>query len=201
MCDSHNSIEHTGAQMDFDDAELSSAWRDLISRYQKWRRIYALAGKAPKDEPAWEAGRLHLRSGFPYPGWTAYVLQPDNEGCEVLRVTSEHRNEPLESLCGVFSSVEGAGKYVLLNVGESLRISLRLDPIEWAWEDAGLDHRVRQLSLGQYVSKFELKDDPTEYFVLQVGGIQPENKLLTLTYDELDALLLDGMPDSVLSQL
>ncbi|KDE98570.1 hypothetical protein Y900_006355 [Mycolicibacterium aromaticivorans JS19b1 = JCM 16368] len=89
----------------------------------------------------------------------------------------------------------------MLNVGEFLRIGLRLDPIEWAWEDAGLDQRVRQLSVDEYVSRFELKDDTTRYFVLQAGGIQPENKLLTLSYDELDALLVEGMPESVLSQL
>ncbi|ORB49645.1 hypothetical protein BST42_22150 [Mycolicibacterium rhodesiae] len=89
----------------------------------------------------------------------------------------------------------------MLKVGEYLRIDLRLDPIEWAWEDSGLDQRVRQLSIEQYVSRFELKDDPSRYFVLQVGGVQPVNKLLTLSYDELDALLLEGMPESVLSGL
>ncbi|WP_131536102.1 hypothetical protein [Mycolicibacterium aromaticivorans] len=187
--------------MDSNETGTSSDWQDLLVRYKKWRRIYALAGKAPRDEPIWEAGQLHLRSGFPYPGWTAYIVKPDGERCAVLRVASEHRNEPVESLCGVFSSVEDAGKYIVLNVGEFLRIGLRLDPIEWAWEDAGLDQRVRQLSVDEYVSRFELKDDTTRYFVLQAGGIQPENKLLTLSYDELDALLVEGMPESVLSQL
>ncbi|MCV7347337.1 hypothetical protein [Mycolicibacterium rhodesiae] len=179
----------------------AAEWQNLLARYEKWRRVYALAGKAPRDDPVWEAGRLHLRSGFPYPGWAGFILQPNDVGWAVLRVTSERRNEPLESLCGVFSSVDEAGKYIVLKVGEYLRIDLRLDPIEWAWEDSGLDQRVRQLSIEQYVSRFELKDDPSRYFVLQVGGVQPVNKLLTLSYDELDALLLEGMPESVLSGL
>jgi len=71
----------------------------------------------------------------------------------------------------------------------------------WAWEDAGLDPRVQQTSLEKYVSKYSLKSDPSRYFILQAGGVQPVNHLLPLTYGELDAQLLAGMPDSVLSHL
>ncbi|WP_142239740.1 hypothetical protein [Mycobacterium sp. ST-F2] len=80
-------------------------------------------------------------------------------------------------------------------------MSSRLDPTMWAWQDAGLDPRVQQTSLGKFVSKFQLKSDPSKYFILRRGGVQPENHLLPLTYDELDAQLLAGMPESVLSKL
>ncbi|WP_328352484.1 hypothetical protein OG976_19855 [Mycobacterium sp. NBC_00419] len=185
-----------------DSADVApTSLNQLVAQYDKWRRIYSLLGELPRDEAVWDGTRLHLRAGYPQPGWTGYIIEPEGSGCSVSAVTSERRNEPIESLSGYFSSVDDAGKYIVLKTGESLRIRLRLDPIEWGWEDAGLDHRVRQVSLDRYVSKFELKDDPSTYIVLQVGGDQPESKLLTLTYNELDDLLLDGMPESVLSQI
>lgn len=187
--------------MDSADVTPTASFSQLVARYDKWRRIYSLVGEPPKDEAVWEDSRLCLRAGYPQPGWTGYIIEPEGSGCSVSTVTSERRNEPVESLSGFFSFVDDAGKYIVLKIGESLRIRLRLDPVEWGWEDAGLDRRVRQVSLDRYVSKFELKDDPSRYIVLQVGGDQPESKLLTLTYDELDDLLLDGMPESVLSQI
>jgi hypothetical protein len=183
------------------DIESDPAVEELISRCEKWRRIYTYAGKPPMDEPLWEDGRLNLRAGYPYPGWTAYIIESKGGGYDVLKSTTERRNEPLESLRAFFTCIDDAGKYIVLNIGDSLRIDCRIDPIYWAWEDSGLDPRVTQTSLGEYVSKFELKEDPNRYFVLQAGGIQPENRLLPLTYDELDGLLLDGMPESVLSRL
>jgi hypothetical protein len=146
-------------------------------------------------------GPKRTSQGNPYPGRTAYLIESKGGGYDVLKSTTERRNEPLESLRAFFTCIDDAGKYIVLNIGDSLRIDCRIDPIYWAWEDSGLDPRVTQTSLGEYVSKFELKEDPNRYFVLQAGGIQPENRLLPLTYDELDGLLLDGMPESVLSRL
>jgi hypothetical protein len=174
---------------------------ELLGRYEKWRQIYAYAGKPAMDEPYLGSGRLLFRAGYPFPGWTAYVIEAKDGGYNVLRATTERRNEPLETLRGFFSSLNDAGKYVISNIGDSLRIDLRIDPIYWTWEDSGLDPRVIQTSVGQFVSKFELKENPSRYFVLQAGGIQPENQLLPLTYDELDELLVDGLPDSILSRL
>jgi len=183
------------------ESSSDSQLEELINRYDKWRQIYAYAGQPARDAPVWEAGRLHLRRGYPYPDWTSYIVEPTDGGYNVLTATTERRNEPLESLSGFFTDADDAGKYVIWNVGESLRMSCRLDPIMWAWEDAGLDPRVQQTSLEKYVSKYSLKSDPSRYFILQAGGVQPVNHLLPLTYGELDAQLLAGMPDSVLSHL
>lgn len=192
---------YEGANVDSRGTETAAVLRDLISRYARWSRISSIAGKRIRDDPAWEDGRLHLRVGYPHPGWTGYVLEPGEAGWAVFTVASERRDEPQESLSGFFSDVEDAGKYVVLRIGDSLRISRRMDPVVWAWETSGLDPRVRQISLDQYVSRFELKDEPSRYFVLQVGGVQPEHRLLTLSCDELDRILLDGMPESILGQL
>ena len=183
------------------ESSSDSQLNELINRYDKWRQIYAYADQPARDAPVWEEGRLHLRRGYPYPDWTSYIVEPTDGGYNVLTATTERRNEPLESLSGFFTDADDAGKYVIWNVGESLRMSCRLDPIMWAWEDAGLDPRVQQTSLEKFVSKYALKSDPSRYFILQAGGIQPANHLLPLTYGELDAQLLAGMPESVLSHL
>lgn len=168
-------------------------YAELLSQYEKWRAIYTSVGHAPRDEPVWERGRLYLRVGYPFEGWSGYIVEGNQGGCDVLRVTTEHRNEPAESKIGFFTDIEDAGKYIIWNVGESLRISCRVDPIEWIWDDLGLDPRVEQVSLDDYTSRFQLKSDPARYFVLQAGGIQPENRLLPITYTELDRELTNGL--------
>jgi len=174
---------------------------ELIRRYQKWRWIYSWAGIPVPDEPEWDDGRLNFREGYPHPDWTAYILEPNGAGYQVLWATTERRNEPSEGPRAFFSHLEDAGKYIIWYLGEGLRMACGLVPITQSWEAAGLDPRVNQISLEKYLSRYELKNDPTRYFVLQAGGVQPENRLLPLTYDELDAALLDGMPESVTSRL
>lgn len=181
------------------DSRVDSA--QLIRRYEKWRRIYSYAGQPAPDAPEWADGRLNFREGYPYEDWTAYILEPKDTGYQVLRATTERRNEPLEGIVGYFSHLEDAGKYILWEAAVGVRVTLRLPSISQAWRAAGLDPRVKQTSLDTYVSKYELKDDPSRYFILQVGGVQPENRLLPLTYDELDSVLLEGMPESVTSRL
>ncbi|WP_078328113.1 hypothetical protein [Mycobacteroides salmoniphilum] len=174
---------------------------ELISQYENWRRIYSYVGRLSLNEPVWEDDRLHLRDGYPCEGWTSLIVEPKDGGCNVWRATTERRNEPHEGLVAFFSDIDDAGKYIIWDLGESLRMALRLDPVQWAWEDEGLDARVSQVPLERYVSKFELKSDPSRYFVLQAGGIRPENHLLPLTYGQLDYLLLNGFPASIVSQL
>lgn len=172
----------------------------LITRWQRWRRIYASAGQPAHDEPRWEARRLHLRHGYPLPGWTSYIVDPADGGYYVLTATTERRNSPLEASAGFFIDADDVSKYIIWNLGETLRMHRRLDPIAWAWEDSGLDARVRWTPRAEFVSKYELISDPSRYFILRAGGIQPENRLLPLTYDELVDQLLDGMPEELRSE-
>lgn len=185
--------------MTTDEASAGSGFDELLSRYEKWRRISSAAGETAPDEPAWDGNRLYLRYGYPYPDWTGNIIEPTaSGGYQVLRVTTERRNEPAEYPTAYFSRLEDAGKYVIWNNGESVRMHVGLRPLTQIWREEGLDPRVTQVSLDTYVSKFELKSDPTRYFILyRAGGIQPENRLLPLTYDELDSVLQQGMPQSV----
>jgi hypothetical protein len=183
------------------DIGTDPGFAELINQYERWRLIYSYAGKPARDEPVLENGRLNFRYGYPHPDWTAYIVEPKGNGYNVLRATTERRNEPDESVAGFFSHLEDAGKYIIWYIGESVRMHCWLPPLTTSWRAAGLDSRVKQISLDKYVSKYELKDDPSRYFVLQAGGVQPENRLLPLTYGELDAALLDGMPESVTSRI
>lgn len=183
------------------EMSADSGFDELLSRYEKWRRIASGAGQTVPDEPAWEGRRLYLRYGYPHPDWTGYIIEPTaSGGYQISTVTTERRNEPAEYPEAYFSRLEDAGKYLIWRNGESVRMRVGLRPLTQIWREEGLDARVNQVSLDTYVSKFELKSDPARYFILyQAGGIQPENRLLPLTYDELDTVLQKGMPTSLTS--
>jgi hypothetical protein len=185
------------SQLDAHDPRVS----EFLSEYEKWRKIYGYAGAPSRDAPDWQAARLYLREGFPYPGWRGYIVDGSEAGYRVLTVTTERRNEPFESLTATFTDFYDAGKYIVWKVGSYLRVDLGLPSLTQKWTTEGLDRRVQVERLGEFESKFELKEDPDRYFIIRMGGVQPENRLLPMTYEELDAILLEGMPESVLSQL
>jgi hypothetical protein len=56
---------------------------------------------------------------------------------------------------------------------------------------------VRALPIAKYKTRYELVDDPSTYMIIEAGGIQPENRLLTMSYDDLDRALEEGLPRSV----
>lgn len=171
---------------------------EFIARYEEWRRIYSRVDRPARDEPTLDDGRLNLRYGYPHMDWTGYVIELKDGLYQVSTVTTERRNEPAEYPVALFSDFGDAGKYILWAIAITPRQALGLPSISQAWREDGLDPRVKQTSLDTYVSKFELKSDPTRYFVmLRAGGVQPENRLLPLTYDELDLVLQEGMPESV----
>ncbi|MGB8391475.1 hypothetical protein [Mycobacterium sp.] len=174
---------------------------ELLARYSKWRRIYGYAGESPPDEANWESGRLFFRFGYPHPDWWAYVLEGTGDGrYRVLRVSTERSITPIESSKGNFARIQDAGKFMIYEVAESLRISCRLEPLSWKWDDAGLDPQVEAHIESDRVVKYVLRSNPDAYFIMTRGDM-PYSHILPLSYDELDALLLDGFPESVTSRL
>ncbi|BBX96767.1 hypothetical protein MLAC_20610 [Mycobacterium lacus] len=89
---------------------------------------------------------------------------------------------------------------MIYEVAESLRISCRLEPISWRWDDAGLDPRVDAYVQSDQVVKYVLRSNPNAYFVMTRGDV-PYSHILPLSYDELDAVLLEGFPESVTARL
>ncbi|WP_142239741.1 hypothetical protein [Mycobacterium sp. ST-F2] len=63
--------------------EMDDRLRELVNRYEKWQRIYACAGRPAGNAPVWESDRLHLREGYPYPDWTAYIVEPTDVSAAV----------------------------------------------------------------------------------------------------------------------
>jgi hypothetical protein len=176
----------------------------LVTRYNKWRRIYRYAGKASfaPDEPDFDDGRLYFRRGYPLPDWTAYIIEPtaDNE-FRVLRASTERRNTPAEAEEAVFSRIQDAGKYLLYKAATPLRTESHLESITQKWRAEGLDRRVEKNPISDDRAKYSLRSDPSIYFVAYSGGIQPYNHILPLSYDELDDVLLEGFQTTVISQL
>lgn len=174
---------------------------ELIARYNKWRRIYGYAGKAAPDEPDWDSGRLYFRTGYPLPDWSAYVLEADRSGLySVLYASTERRETPVESPQGSFSRIEDAGKFIVYKVATSLMIACFMDPLSWKWDDAGIDPRVDAQIQSDRVVRYVLRSNPEAYFIMTRGDT-PYSHMLPLSYDELDAELLQSFSESVTSRV
>ncbi|WP_078314971.1 hypothetical protein [Mycobacterium sp. D16Q16] len=170
---------------------------ELIRHHEKWRHIYSAADQPAPNEPVREENRLIFRDGYPYDGWTAYILEPKGAGYNVLSASTERRNEPHEGVAGYFSTIEEAGKFIIWKSAVGVRVALNLPSISQVWRAAGLDSRVEKIEVSEGIARYRLKARPEIYFEMYSGGIKPENRLLPLTYDELDAVLLEGIPESV----
>lgn len=174
---------------------------ELVIWYDRWRRIYGYAGKPPPDEAHWDGGRYYFRFGYPYPDWWGYIFEARADGhYGVLRMSTERRMTPVESPMGTFSRIQDAGKFIIFSIAESLRVNCRIDPIGWKWEDAGLDPQVDTEIQSDSVVKYTLRTDPNVYFIMTRADIRC-SYLLPLSYTELDAVLLDGFPESVTSRI
>lgn len=174
---------------------------ELLDRYEKWRRIFSYSGKAPPDIPDSEGGRLYFRRSYPHPDWSAYMLErnPDDDYC-VLHASTERRQTAIESSEGRFSRIQDAGKFIIYKTVTSLMISCWTDPLSWKWYGAGLDPRVDAQIESDRVVKYVLRSDPDAYCIMSLGDM-PYSHILPLSYDDLDALLLEDFPESVTSQL
>lgn len=169
---------------------------ELLARYSRWRDIYMRAGVPPWDSPDLDADTLHFRRGHPHPDWYGFAISKDvDERYAVLNVSTEHQNTPTEGVDTTFSSVREAGNYIIYNIGDFLRIECRLDPISWTFRDAGMSPDVEEkVPIDERHAKYRLRNSPDTYFVTGAGGISWTNWLLTLTYDDLDRRLTDGLP-------
>jgi hypothetical protein len=173
----------------------------LVERYDKWRRIYGYAGKVAPDVPGWESGRLWFRDGYPYPDWWAYVLEAiSGPRYRVLRASTERSQTPVGSLKGSFSRIHVAGKFIIYNAAICLRSACRMEMIGPKWRSTGLDPRVDAQIESDRVVKYVLRSNPDTYFIMTRGDMRYSH-ILPLSYDELDAQLLEGFPESVTSRI
>jgi hypothetical protein len=174
---------------------------ELVDHYNKWRRIHRLAGESEPNEPDRENGRLYFRRGYPHPDWSALILEATSDGhYNVLRASTERRNTPVESSRASFARLQDAGKFIIFETADLLRVTLGIRPIVQQWRDEGLDSRVNKIPLNGK-AKYELQSNGSAYFLAYSGGIQPYNHILPLSYEELDSILLAGFPEAITSRL
>lgn len=172
--------------------------RLFLDHYERWRKAYAADGRPPRNAPVWQAGKLYLRENYPHQDWSAYAFEQGSDGkVTLLTVSTERRIKPHEAVKAVFSSVALAGKYVLLTIGDYLRIQKRLDPVAWRLREAGLSPAVEKTSIDEKRAEYALKDDPTKYFITGARGISWNNWLLVLSYEDLNRALAEGFPESL----
>jgi hypothetical protein len=176
----------------FDGRPIGSG--EFLDRYNYWRKMYALRGISGPQEPFWDGNRLILREGFPGEGWGGFIIEPEASGYNVSAISTERRAEPLLSLLGYFSTFALAGKFIIWNIGENLRVRCRISSLELLWSPATLAPGVRAVSLAKYRTRYELIANPSAFLVFEAGGIQPENHLLTLSFEALERALEDGLP-------
>lgn len=190
-----------------------AGFQELIDRYETWRRLWVSAtGKEPsRDAAELSDGRLWLRDGYPHPDWTARIIEPYSFGYVVLSATTERRSSPHIAVEAVFSHLEDAGKYVIAYLGDMLRLECKLEPLYRKWQRFGLsdnldkgaidqqivhfiaDHNgVSQDVVQRFMHKYSLKSDPGRYAHL-ASSEEPISRVLTVSYDELDAMLAEGL--------
>ncbi|BBY04146.1 hypothetical protein [Mycobacterium seoulense] len=152
--------------------------------------------------------------------WSAWVIAPMRGGCfRVLRsLKHERAAQRSEEISAIFSRFVDAGKYVILRMGDSLRSGLRLNTLFIQWDDRGLNQQLEvglagpdvidllctemptldKESVGRYLKRYTLKGDP-DSFAYTFPSEEPRMEILALSFEELTAALLDGMPKSITS--
>jgi hypothetical protein len=210
-----------------------SDFSEVTRRFERWQTIAKMIGQEPYDEPDFEDGRLYFRFGFTaqatkWPDaatkgdWSAYVIE--SSGADLFNVIRslwhERDFERSDDLEAVFSRPEGAGKYVIAQVADSIRVAGRAASQFTKWEQQGLDPAVsvtrppdsliqyfvdsrpgtRLQFAEEYLKKYSLNSNPSEYGVTLPAN-WPYMQVISLSFDELDTQLLDGLQLETVPQL
>lgn len=207
---------------------------EVIVNYNMWRTVANMAGSGgPYDEPDWQDGRLHFRSDYSekvekWPAWAksgywgAWIIAPaqDKYFCVVQSLLHERAAQRSEDIQAVFSRFADAGKYIILQIGDSLRYRLGLETLSVKWEARGLNPRIQVAPPKQDAVEFVLHESPelkreyaekhlntfvlhedSDFYAFALPGEQINMEVLALSFDDLNAALVEDMPDSVSSQV
>lgn len=179
------------------ESAVDAAFDEFGTRFQLWRLRYAVADRPTWDPPSGADGRLWVRYGYPRPGWVGFVVAPRDSGYDLLRIRADVPDTPAETLVGFFGHADDVGKYILFEVGEHLRSLCGLAPLTSLWHAEGVDPRITVTPVAQYITRYELPGFPQHCAVLHAAGMQPQSRILVLSFDELDDLLCEGMPPNM----
>lgn len=187
--------------------------KTVVDRYETWRRRWiSLTGHEPsRDAPELSDGRLWFRDGFPHPDWRARIIEPAPYGYVVLDATTERKISPDITVSAIFSRLEDAGKYIIAQAGDMLRRECKMEPRYREWHRSGLSdelqksegdrdavrfiadyNRIAPEAVQRLIHKYSVKTQPNRCAHL-ASSDEPYSRVLTLSYDELDALLTEGV--------
>lgn len=217
----------------FLDRAAADGSQEVTHYYELWRTIVNHVGRGPYDQADWVNGRLYFRSDYSeklkkwpewaeFGDWGAWIIASTSEGYfSVLRsLMHERATQRSENVEVMFSHFTDAGKYIILQIGDSLRSDLRLQTLFVKWDDRELSSRIRiepasREAVGfwnrvcptlkdgfaeKHLKSYTLEDDPSSYG-LALPAEHTNMEVLALTFEELTAALLDGMPESITSQV
>jgi hypothetical protein len=149
--------------------------------------------------------------------WGAYIIDPTSGGmyCVVRSLWHERATHRSEAVEAVFSRAEDAGKYIIARVASSIRFDNGLTSQTVLWREQGLgaeinvgpvpESIIQMISertpegnveaIREYEKMYSLAKDSNVFGVTSEGN-SPYMHVLTLSFDELDAELKDGLPET-----
>lgn len=147
--------------------------------------------------------------------WGAYIIETTPTGffCVVRSLWHERAPQRTERPEALFSRAEDAGKYVIAQAADEIHVGLRLESQFLKWEAQGLgpsidietpsDDDLQEFikripgitvsSARQHRTKYKLVGHP-EVFAVTSSGNGPYMHVLTLSFDQLDSQLANGLP-------
>jgi hypothetical protein len=218
---------------DVGNLTVDDGFAETIRYYGLWREIANFVGSGPYEEADWEDGRLYFRLDYwdklrEWPewaqlgDWAAWIIAPTGAGyfCVMHSLKHERASQRSERIEVIFSHVPDAGKYIILQMGDSLRYRLGLETLSIKWRAQELNSRIQIAPAGREIIDFLIKERPTlerEYAVKHLKNYTLEHdasaygfalpadqtnmEVLALSFEELTTALLDGMPESITSKV
>jgi hypothetical protein len=165
-----------------------------------------------KESPEWK------RLG----DWAAWIIEPTPQGYYNVLRSLWHERAPArsEDTEAAFSEISDAGKYMIAHIGNGVRLDLKMESLAIKWDEAGLDPRIQVTPAPQQAVDYMLKAgrktdrELMEKYLRQYTFTNcrscyaftfPSNhvymQVLALSYEELNASLIDGMPETIASQI
>jgi hypothetical protein len=219
--------------MDVGALAADDGFAEVVRYYELWRKIANVVGRGPYEQADWEDGRLYFRLDYwdklkewpewaKFGDWAAWIIAPSREGyfCVLHSLKHERASQRSERIEVMFSRARDAGKYIILQMGDSLRYRLGLETLFIKWDARELNSRIQIKPAGhgaidfltrerptlerdyaeKHLKNYTLEDDPSSYgFALPAD--QTNMGVLALSFEELTAALLDGMPESITSKV
>jgi hypothetical protein len=205
--------------------EMNRSIAEAVQAFDRLRDVQRNVGVQPYDPAKQDGSRLYFRTKYregiekgwadwdTRGEWSGYAIDWAHGGFEVVFTRKPERSaNRAESVQAIFTRLEDAAKFIIANVGDSLRVDNGLKTLFLRWQDLGLDERIGQtvpsepelqrmidlLPPGKeelvrnHLQKFFLRADPSAH-AIAFPGVKPYMNVMPLTYGDLEDELLAGL--------